>query len=71
MIARLASAFSVAAIGMLIVGALLALVSGAVLMFAVAAIHSHWIPAVPLIGYWTAVLVAFAVNVFFVRPSTS
>jgi hypothetical protein len=39
-----------------------ALWGGFVFMIGVGALHG-WIPAVPTIGYWTAVLVAYAVSV--------
>lgn len=38
---------------------LLALAGGWMLMFAVGVTHSHWIPALPTIGYWWAALIVW------------
>lgn len=42
----------------LLTGFLTALVAGWMFMLAVAVMHEHWIPGLPTIGFWWAVLVA-------------
>lgn len=42
-----------------IANALLALLGGFALMLAIAVAHSHWIPALPTIGYWWSVLLVY------------
>lgn len=43
----------------LLTGFMSALVGGWMLMLAVAVAHDHWIPQLPTIGYWWAVLIFF------------
>lgn len=39
--------------------AVVALINGWMLMLAVAVTHEHWIPELPTIGYWWAVLITW------------
>jgi hypothetical protein len=43
----------------LLSGFVSALLSGWTFMLAVGAIHQHWLPQVPTLGYWWAVLIAW------------
>ncbi len=47
-----------------------ALAQGWALMLAVGIIHSEWIPALPTIGYWWAVLIVFLLSGSFSRTRT-
>jgi hypothetical protein len=40
-------------------GALRALIGGWMFMLAVDAMHEHWLPSLPTIGYWWAVWIAW------------
>lgn len=46
----------------MILGVPFAFLSGLILMVSVGAVHG-WIPAVPTVGFWTAVLIAYGLSV--------
>lgn len=46
-------------ISVFFIGMASAFINGLVLMLGVGAVH-HWLPAVPTVGYWSAVLIAWA-----------
>jgi len=46
----------------LVIGIPFSMITGWVLMLGVGAVHG-WIPAVPTVGYWTAVLITYAISV--------
>ena len=52
------------------VAAVSSFLSGFILMLTVQVVHDHWLPVVPMIGYWVAVLVAFTVRALFVSTYT-
>jgi hypothetical protein len=53
------------------ISALVSFLYGLILMLTVMVVHDHWLPSVPTIGYWVAVLVAFTVRTLFVAPTPS
>lgn len=55
----------------LITGFLVALTSGWMFMLAVGVIHDHWLPQVPTLGYWWAVLIAWLLSSALSRTPTS
>jgi hypothetical protein len=50
--------------------ALTSFLYGFILMLTVEVVHDHWLPSVPTIGYWVAVLVAFTVSALFKSVNT-
>lgn len=44
-----------------------ALLNGWMLMLAVGIVHKHWIPQMPTVGYWWAVLVVYLLRGVFSR----
>lgn len=46
----------------LIQGFLLALSSGFMFMLAVGVVHHEWLPALPTLGYWWAVLISYLIR---------
>jgi hypothetical protein len=58
-------------LGGLAFGALMSFLYGLILMLTVGVVHDHWLPSVPTIGYWAAVLVAFTVRSLFTDTRTS
>jgi hypothetical protein len=68
--AELRGAAAKGCIGGLVVGALNTLLKGWLLMLAVAVMHDHWVPALPTIGYWWAVLVMCLLPSLGATPST-
>lgn len=56
-----------------VTGAISALVNGWFLMLTVGLAHDEWVPALPTIGYWWAVLLAYLLQGVFscVAPSKS
>jgi polyferredoxin len=57
-------------LGVLVLVVLYALANGFYLMIAVELIHEHWMPQVPGLGYWWAVLIAFTLRAA-LAPNTS
>jgi cytosine/uracil/thiamine/allantoin permease len=55
----------------LALSALVSFLYGLILMLTVGVVHDHWLPSVPTIGYWVAVLVAFTVRGLFTDTRTS
>lgn len=51
--------------------ALVSFLYGFILMITIMVVHDHWLPSVPTIGYWVAVLVAFAVRSLFTDTKVS
>lgn len=47
---------------LLAIGALLILVQGWLFMLVVGVVHHEWLPGVPAIGYWWAVLISFLIS---------
>lgn len=55
----------------LAVSALSAFLYGLIVMLTIMVVHDCWLPSVPTIGYWAAVLVAFTVRALFATPTPS
>ena len=51
--------------------AIFAFLTGWAFMLAVQTAHDHWLPVVPTIGYWWAVLLMFFIRVAFINPGNS
>lgn len=58
-------------LGGLALSALVSFLYGWILMLTISVVHDHWLPDVPTIGYWVAVLVAFAIRGLFTDLRTT
>lgn len=50
-------------------GVLVSLMAGFWFMLAVGVIHHEWIPALPTLGYWWSVLIAYLLRVALIRAT--
>jgi hypothetical protein len=55
----------------LLLSAISAFLNGLIVMLTVMVVHDCWLPSVPTIGYWAAVIVAFTVRALFTTPTPS
>lgn len=58
-------------LGGLALAALMSFFYGLILMLTVGIVHDHWIPSVPTIGYWAAVVVAYTIRSLFTDTRVS
>jgi Na+-driven multidrug efflux pump len=57
-----AAEFLATAIGSLIVSAVVSLLGGWMFMLAVGVAHHEWLPGLPTVGYWWAVLITWLIR---------